>query len=103
MLFPAEADYRAWFDRAGFGDVRVAPLAPDWHDGAYAVAVVGAKSADAGLAQPPLAAGIESMREPMTLRRRALFAARLVVGSLAGAAFIPVALVARARRRRRDA
>jgi MPBQ/MSBQ methyltransferase len=100
MLFPAEADYRAWFEQAGFGDVRIAPLAPDWHDGPYAVAVAGARSPNAALARAP-AAAVEAVDEPMTWRRRALFAVRFTLGSLAGAAFIPAALLARARRRRR--
>ena len=39
----------------------------------------------------------------MTLRRRGLFAVRFVLGSLAGAAFVPVAILARARHRRRRA
>src|SRR3954452_7376322 len=45
MLFPPEADYRAWFERAGFEDVQVHELAPDWYRGrsAYAVAVSGVK------------------------------------------------------------
>ena len=96
----AEGEYRAWFEQAGFGDVRVAPLAPEWHHGAYAVAVAGTKTGDgaaAGVAAPVA----ERVDEPMTVRRRALFAARFALGSLAGAAFIPIAVLARARRRRR--
>jgi MPBQ/MSBQ methyltransferase len=100
MLFPAEEEYRAWFERAGFGDVRVVPLAPEWHRGAYAVAVAGTKTSDGAAAGAP-GPTAERLDEPMTLRRRALFAARFALGSLAGAAFIPVALVARARRGRR--
>jgi MPBQ/MSBQ methyltransferase len=98
MLFPAEDQYRAWFERAGFGDVRVAPLAPEWHDGAYAVAVAGTKICDrAAVGVAALVA--ERVDEPMTVRRRALFAARFALGSLAGAAFIPIAVAGRARRR----
>jgi len=100
MLFPTEGEYRAWFEQAGFGDVRVAPLAPEWHHGAYAVAVAGTKTGDraaAGVAAPVA----ERVDEPMTMRRRALFAARFALGSLAGAAFIPIAVLARARCRRR--
>jgi MPBQ/MSBQ methyltransferase len=33
MLFPAEADYRRWFERAGFTDVSVVHVAPEWHAG----------------------------------------------------------------------
>ena len=43
MLFPPEADYRAWFERAGFTDVRVQALAPEWYRGrsTYALAITG--------------------------------------------------------------
>jgi hypothetical protein len=100
MLFPPEGQYRAWFEHAGFRDVRVAPLAPEWHHGAYAVAVSGTKTSD-GAADGATAAAPERVDEPMTVHRRALLAARFALGSLAGAAFIPIAVVARARRRRR--
>ena len=55
MLFPPEADYRAWFERAGFADVEVHALAPDWYRGrsVYAVAVTGTRRGPT----PALAAG----------------------------------------------
>src|SRR3954471_19599609 len=31
MLFPTEAQYREWFERAGFEDVELTPVAPDWY------------------------------------------------------------------------
>jgi len=96
MLFPAEAEYREWFERAGFDEIRIVALKPDWHRGAYAVAIAGTKVRDSA---PPLPAPAESVDEPMTLRRRALFAARFAVGSAAGALFIPVAILVRALRR----
>src|SRR4051794_27081764 len=45
MLFPPEADYRRWFEQAGFEEIRVTALAPDWYRGrsVYAVAVAGTK------------------------------------------------------------
>ena len=66
MLFPAEAEYRAWFERAGFADVSVQVVAPDWYRGRspYAVAIAGTKPA-AG--PSPLAAG---RRRPRTAPRR---------------------------------
>ena len=30
-LFPEEAEYRAWFARAGFEDVRVTEITPEWY------------------------------------------------------------------------
>jgi MPBQ/MSBQ methyltransferase len=103
MLFPAEAEYLGWFDAAGFTDIEVRPLAPDWYrrsDGPYAVAIAGRKPAPGA---SPLALGpapAETLSDPMTLRRRLAFAGRFAVGSLAGLAFVPVALVATARTRR---
>jgi MPBQ/MSBQ methyltransferase len=92
MLFPAEDEYRAWFERAGFQDVQLHPLAPDWYRGrsAYAVAVTGTKRGRAA----PLPPAVE---EPAVGRAR--FAARFVLGSLAGLAFVPIgaALALRAR------
>jgi MPBQ/MSBQ methyltransferase len=99
MLFPAEREYREWFERAGFADVRVAPLAPDWHRGAYAVAVAGTRTAEDATA-PDSVGAAERIDAPMTLGRRALFAARFTIGSLAGAVFVPAAMVVRAWRRR---
>src|SRR5215218_8533519 len=52
MLFPPEADYRAWFERAGFEDVEVHTLAHDWYRGrsAYGVADSGTKQKESDLA-----------------------------------------------------
>jgi MPBQ/MSBQ methyltransferase len=101
MLFPGEDEYRAWFQAAGFADVEVRRLAPEWYtssDGAYAVAVAGRKPTG-GPSPVALVTGPETGDEPMTPRRWLRFAA----GSLAGLAFVPVALAltARARLRRR--
>src|SRR5919199_5749084 len=45
MLFPTVEEYRTWFARAGFADVEVHELAPDWYRGTtpYGVAVSGVK------------------------------------------------------------
>jgi MPBQ/MSBQ methyltransferase len=101
MLFPAEQDYRVWMEAAGFTDIEVSATAPDWHgrDG-YGLSIAGRKPAPGASPAAGAAAGEprESVREPMTVRRWA----RWVAGSAAGAAFIPVAIVASllARRRR---
>jgi MPBQ/MSBQ methyltransferase len=95
MLFPAEDEYRAWFEAAGFTNVEVRALAPAWHPGAYAVAVAGRKPA-AGPSPVALAAP-EAPDDRMTPRRWLRFAA----GSLAGLAFVPVALVLTLRARLR--
>jgi MPBQ/MSBQ methyltransferase len=98
MLFPREEEYRAWFAAAGFVDVEVRPLAPAWHSGSYAVAVAGRKPA-AG-PSPVQLAPPEPPDARMTPRRWLRFAG----GSLAGLAFVPVAIALtlreRVRRRR---
>ena len=48
MLFPTEAQYREWFERAGFEDVSVTAVAPGLYRdprSQYAVAVSGRKTA----------------------------------------------------------
>jgi MPBQ/MSBQ methyltransferase len=102
MLFPAEEEYVTWFRRAGFERIERVHVAPAWwQDGwdPYAVAVAGVKprAGESPLdLRPPAPA--EDAR-PVTPTRLARFAA----GSLAGAAFIPVALwfTLKARLRRR--
>ena len=111
MLFSSEAQYRQWFERAGFTDVRVRVLAPDWYRGRspYGVAVAGTKAAaepapETGAARSGAAAApVEDRGAPMTLGDRLRFAGRFVLGSAAGAVFVPIGavLALRARRARR--
>jgi MPBQ/MSBQ methyltransferase len=89
MLFPAEEDYLALLERAGFASIERVHVAPDWWDAdwdPYAVAVAGVKprAGTSPLVLGPPADGAA----PVTPVRLARFAA----GSLAGAAFIPIAL-----------
>jgi MPBQ/MSBQ methyltransferase len=102
MLFPTEAEYREWFERAGFEDVTVEAVAPDWYRdprSQYAVAVSGRKPR-AGVSPMALAGAVEDVQEPMGWRRRVTFAGRFVLGSLAGFVFVPVGAVLALRRRR---
>jgi MPBQ/MSBQ methyltransferase len=97
MLFPPEEDYLRWFGRAGFRDVEVRRVAPAWYSGAgaaYAVAVAGTKPAP-GESPVGFAGAPEAPDEAMTPRRWVRFAA----GSLAGLAFVPIALALTLRRR----
>jgi MPBQ/MSBQ methyltransferase len=100
MLFPSEEQYRTWFERAGFEDVALEPVAPDWYRNRqvpYAVAVSGTKH---GVAPPALAAPpAERVDAPLTPRERVRVAARFAAGSLAGAAFVPIALLMTLRAR----
>lgn len=102
MLFPPTEDYLGWMEAAGFTDVRIRELAPDWYRDErvpYALAVSGVKPAPG----PSLAARAAPAVEPPTSRVK--FVARFVAGSAAGAAFVPIAaaLALRARRERRSA
>jgi MPBQ/MSBQ methyltransferase len=90
MLFPAEDEYTAWMERAGFDDLRHVTVAPPWWRAgwdAYGIAVAGTKPA-AG----PSALELAPSREQATERLGPGRLARFALGSLAGAAFIPVAL-----------
>jgi len=90
MLFPAEAEYTAWMEGAGFTDLRAVTVAPPWWRAgwdAYGIAIAGTKPA-AGPSPLELPPPREHVRERLGPARLARFAA----GSLAGAAFIPVAL-----------
>jgi MPBQ/MSBQ methyltransferase len=99
MLFPPERDYRDWFERAGFHDVASHELAPDWYRGRapYAVAVTGVKAAPGAspAARPPT----EDRTTPMNAVERLRFAGRFVLGSAAGAVFVPIGLALSLRAR----
>jgi MPBQ/MSBQ methyltransferase len=95
MLFPRERDYRGWFTAAGFTEIVTTYVAPDWHRRArspYGLAIAGVKPA-VGSSPLALRSPVERLDEPMTLARRLRFAGRFLVGSVAGAAFVPIAAV----------
>ena len=98
MLFPSVSDYRTWFELAGFDDVQVVPVAPDWYRDTrvpYAVAVTGvARAGPSSLALPPPTERLDASGG------RARSVLRFAVGSLAGLAFVPIALVMKLRERR---
>ncbi len=101
MLFPEEREYVAWFERAGFADVSVHPVAPDWYRdrrGPYAVAVAGTKPA-AGPSPLVLPAPAEQLDAPLGARERLRVAVRFALGSLAGLAFVPIAVAMTLRAR----
>jgi MPBQ/MSBQ methyltransferase len=88
MLFPAVGEYRAWMEAAGFEDLRVVELAPDWYRdrrAPYALAISGVKPRPGPSPAPPPAPA-----EPPSSRAR--FALRFVAGSAVGALFIPLAI-----------
>ena len=95
MLFPEEDEYRAWFAAAGFTGIEVRGMAPAWYTGDFAVAVAGRK--DAAGPSPVALAPPEPSDASMTPARWVRFA----LGSLAGLAFVPVALALTLRARLR--
>jgi MPBQ/MSBQ methyltransferase len=103
MLFPEEHEYRGWMRRAGFEDVSARVLPAPWDPGGrgrYVIALAGVKHGP-NPSPPVLGPKREDARDAMTPSRRARFAVRFVVGSLAGAAFVPLGalLMLRARLR----
>jgi MPBQ/MSBQ methyltransferase len=99
MLFPPAHEYERWFNTAGFADVKLTKLAPHWYRNEhvpYAIAVSGTKPRPG-----PSPAQLPPRADPPAGALR--FAARFVLGSAAGAAFVPIAAVLslRARRGRR--
>jgi MPBQ/MSBQ methyltransferase len=89
MLFPTEDEYVAWFERAGFERIERVHVAPEWWDARwdpYAVAIAGVKPR-AGVSPLALAPTTDDTAGVTPVRL-----ARFAAGSLAGAAFIPVAL-----------
>jgi MPBQ/MSBQ methyltransferase len=101
MLFPTVEQYRTWFEEAGFTDVEVVPVAPDWYRNSrvpYAVAVAGVCT---GAGPSPVVLGpvLETADAPLTPAGRLRAAARFAAGSLAGLAFVPIALAMTLRAR----
>jgi MPBQ/MSBQ methyltransferase len=104
MLFPTEAQYRDWFIRAGFEVIATDYVTAPWQgeDGApYGLAIAGKKPVP-GTSPLESSPPSEDLADPLTLAGRVGFAARLAIGSLAAATFLPigVALNLRARRAR---
>lgn len=95
MLFPRREQYTDWMQRAGFEDLRVVDIAPDWHgERGYGVSIAGRK---------PVAGESPAARPVREESGGALrFALRFALGSAAGALFVPIgaALSLRARLRR---
>jgi MPBQ/MSBQ methyltransferase len=103
MLFPRERDYSSWFAAAGFTAIRSLHVAPEWHRDArapYGLAIAGTKPVPG---PSPLASVelLERLDQPMTPIHWLRFAVRFVIGSAAGAAFVPIAAVLALRERLR--
>ena len=92
MLFPPERDYREWYERAGFGDVRVEFFGAPWGGEAYGIAISGRKPAPG-----PSPAAPATPAAPASQQR--ISVGRFLAGSIAGAAFVPIGLVLNLRAR----
>lgn len=94
MLFLKEEEYWQWFREAGFEDLQVCYVKPQWVDGKgkYGIALAGRKPLTDTTEQPP-APVAQTEPEKMGLGRRLLMIFRVLIGSLAGFLFIPVALL----------
>ncbi|HEV2820567.1 MAG TPA: methyltransferase domain-containing protein [Solirubrobacteraceae bacterium] len=118
MLFPEDEQYRAWFAAAGFVEVSAVYAAPEWHRGgpaSYGIAIAGMREeavfAGANGARAQVRGGAlqaagndrpstaDHVDAPLTVREKLRFAGRFVVGSAAGAAFVPIAAALTARER----
>jgi len=94
MLFPKDGEYRYWFERAGFTDIEVRYVRPKWfrRESEYAIAISGRKPFPG---ESPIHATVDALSEPevpMTTARWLQLTGRVLLGSLAGFLFIPIAL-----------
>ncbi len=97
MLFPPESDYRAWYEQAGFTDIEVVYLDPSWYSGSdshFALAIAGTKPLDGPAESPAIAELADAEETGIAASAKTL--GRVVLGSAAGGAFIPMALGAKA-------
>ncbi|MEL6865382.1 MAG: methyltransferase domain-containing protein [Bacteroidota bacterium] len=94
MLFPKDREYRQWYERAGFVDIQVRYIKPQWHNSTaqYGIAIAGRKP-NAG--ESPMTKGQngEATKESIGILRFLQIFWRVLVGSIAGFVFIPIALI----------
>lgn len=96
MLFPKDREYRDWFEQAGFENIRVKYVSPHWirKKDRYCIAISGTKPRS-GVS--PIETS-QPIRESLAaenaggLRRNLQIFGRVMLGSVAGFAFIPIAL-----------
>ena len=101
-LFPTDSEYRAWFERAGFTDVVVAPILPEWYrpeDRAHGLimgsVVVGTKaSASAASSSVTATSAAAEKRAAEKAYATLVTVPRFVLGSLGGVyyAVVPFAI-----------
>ncbi len=93
MLFPSDQEYRQWFEAAGFTDIKVEYIRPQWYrrKAEYGIAIAGVKL-QPGVSPVQATTRIQPEPEKMSLARGLQLFWRVLVGSLAGFIFIPAAL-----------
>ncbi len=98
MLFPKDAEYRDWFKQAGFENIEVKYVAPHWikYKDKYCISISGTKP-KAGVSPIETTQLLkevvpEGQKENFGLWRALQLFGRVVIGSIAGFIFIPVAL-----------
>ena len=91
MLFPTLDQYKTWFQNAGFTNIEIKFVRPQWYKGnhEYGVAISGIKSYD------PVLHTTSSLHEneEFNFFRSLKMIGRVLIGSIAGFIFIPVALI----------
>jgi MPBQ/MSBQ methyltransferase len=97
MLFPKDEEYKRYFREAGFVDVEWVYVRPHWiKNDRYGIAIVGRKPAPGKSPKHDQYAATEPSSpeaEPWSLGRRLQLFGRVLIGSIAGFVFIPMALV----------
>lgn len=94
MLFPEEEDYLTWFRQAGFRDVRKRYVAPSWvREEPYGIAIAGTKPAPGDSPARLTTDKTEDLGEPTSVSEAFGIGLRLLLGTLAGGFFIPLALL----------
>ena len=97
MLFPKDEEYKRYFREAGFEDIEWVYVRPHWiKNDRYGIAIVGRKPAPGKSPKHEQYAGTEPSspeEEQWSLGRRLRLFGRVLIGSLAGFIFIPMALI----------
>lgn len=97
MLFPKEKEYREWFEKAGFKDIETIYVQPDWHrskTNQYGIAIAGIKpESQVSDARSANTTTIPEETEKMGVGRWLQLVGRVLIGSIGGFIFIPIALL----------
>lgn len=92
MLFPEDEQYRNWYKNAGFTNITVKYIRPQWFKGKkeYGIAIAGIKPVDA---PSQINKSVQNEIEKLSIFRPFQIFWRVLIGSLAGFLFIPVAFI----------